>query len=136
VRVGIGTRLPVAIELAYMGTASSINALGLDPSAILLSNGAEGVIRVNILPGMIQPFIFAGIGWRHYNIVNKNFNTSDIANSDNVGQVPVGAGIQFRISQFIIGARGTFRPTWDTDMLPSGSQLHMWSADLNFGGEF
>ena len=62
VRATIGTRLPIAFELAYVGTAQGMNALGLDTNAILLGSTAEGDIRINILRGRVQPYVFGGAG--------------------------------------------------------------------------
>ncbi len=51
VRVGFLTRFLISGEIQYIGTAQRINAVGLDNNAVLLSNGAEFNLRLNILPG-------------------------------------------------------------------------------------
>lgn len=140
VRVGVLTRFLISAELSYVGSAQSIDAAGLDNDAILLSNGAEMDLRLNILPGMIQPYVFGGVGYRHYNITNTATNTSAIQNSDDIGMVPVGGGLMFRIDAFILDARGTFRWAFDDQMLtrPTGSGIGMstWEGSLNAGVEF
>ncbi len=141
VRVGILTRFLISAELQYVGSAQGINAAGLDNNAILLSNGAEMNLRLNILPGMIQPYVFGGIGYRHYNITNTATNTSALQDSDDIGMVPVGGGIMFRIgSSFFLDARGTFRWAFEDQMLTnpvdSGIGMSTWAGTLNAGAEF
>src|SRR5205814_7473956 len=53
-RAIFGTRLPIAFEASYVGSANSINALGLDTNALLIGNGGEGTARFNILRGRFQ----------------------------------------------------------------------------------
>lgn len=136
VRVGIGTRFVLGGEVAYLGTAQGIDAVGMDDDIFLMSNGAEGVARLNILPGMVQPYVFAGIGWRNYRLVNGDFNNSSVENSDNIGHVPVGGGITLRILGLLVDARGTFRPAFDSDMMGEEVGLHTWSGELHAGFEF
>jgi len=59
-RLVVGTRKYVAFEAAYLGSAQSIDALGLETDARLVGNGAEGVVRVNAMTGALQPYVFAG----------------------------------------------------------------------------
>jgi hypothetical protein len=141
VRVGVLTRFLISAELSYVGTAQQINAPGLDSNAVLLSNGAEVDLRLNILPGMFQPYVFGGVGYRHYNITNTATNTSALQNSDDLGMVPVGGGIMLRLGDvFILDARGTFRWAFDDQMLTNpadpGIGMSTWDATLNAGVEF
>lgn len=136
-RLAVGTRTLLAGELAYIGTANDIDALGLDNEAILVSNGAEAAARLNFLQGPVQPYALAGIGWRHYSLENADFNTSDVLESDDVGHVPLGAGVSFRFEGLVLDARGVFRPSFDSDMMgPGDAELHTWNADVRAGWEF
>jgi len=135
-RLIVGTRSMIAGELAYVGTIQDVNALGLDSDAQLLGNGGELVARVNFLPGMFQPYVFGGAAYVHYNLVNDDFNTSSINDSDNVVQFPVGAGLTFRYEGLVVDGRGAFRPTADADLFGDDSKMHTWSANLNAGFEF
>ncbi len=64
VRLIFGQREVLALETAYVGSAHYISALGLDNDAMLVSNGAEGVLRLNIPVidhgSIIEPFGFVG----------------------------------------------------------------------------
>jgi len=61
-RLVAGTRQFVGLEAAYVGSAHSIQTLGLASNTNLISNGAEGALRVNIPivrgNGLIEPFGF------------------------------------------------------------------------------
>lgn len=139
VRVLFPSRLFVSGELAYVGSAQGIDALGLDADATLISNGIEATLRLNILPGMVQPYVFGGIGWRYFDIVNTAVNDSAIANDDHVGVLPMGAGVMARFDRLILDGRGTFRVAFDDEMFGlgpgEGGNMHTWAAELRVGAE-
>jgi hypothetical protein len=140
-RLMFGSRLPIAVEGAYVGSAQSIDALGLSTSSILLGNGFEGTLRVNLTRGRIQPYLFGGAGFTHYQLSNTSTNTSSVLGGDDVGTVPLGAGITGRLGgSFIIDARGTYRATFDDDMLrataANNNSMQSWNASARIGFEF
>src|SRR6185369_14007037 len=98
-RLTVGTRLPVAVEAAYVGSAQGINALGLDTNAILLGNGAEGALRINMSTSRIQPYIFGGAGWMRYQLENTVVTNASMSGPDNVLTVPFGVGISGRLGR-------------------------------------
>ncbi len=144
-RVAIGTQLPIGLEVGYLGSAQGMDAIGLDSDAILLGNGAEAVARFNLIADApLQPYAFGGAGLRHYRITNTDQNLSSLADSDNVFEVPVGAGANFRIGEaLLVDVRGTFRFAFDDDLTAPdadtpdvGSDLNSWNALLRVGYEF
>lgn len=141
-RLALGTRSPIGFEAAYIGSAQTIDALGLDTSALLVGNGVEGKLRINLLDANIQPFAFGGVGWRHYNLTRSDFNTSAISESDDVIEIPVGAGIATKWQGFMFDARGEYRFATQEDLMPSlnetGSEasLHRWGVNANVGVAF
>jgi Outer membrane protein beta-barrel domain len=147
VRATIGTHSPIAAEVSYLGSAQSIDALGLDDSAVLLGSGVQANVRINLTTtSAVQPFLFAGAAWRHYSLENVDTNTSDVSSSDDVLELPVGAGLAYRYRGFILDARGEFRATTNNDLLPSlvqeplstdnQAELHRWGVNANIGYEF
>ena len=130
-RVAVGTRSPLAIEGAYLGSAQSINTLGLDNNALLVGNGLEGKLRINLLDEAVQPFAFGGIGWTRYSLRNTDTNTSAVANDDDVIEVPMGVGIAYKIAGLQLDARGEFRYATQADLMPSLSPTNSDSADLH-----
>jgi hypothetical protein len=164
-RMSIGTRELLGVELGYTGTAQEIDALGLDNDAVLMSNGVDAALRLNFgSESAMQPFLFGGLGWRHYNVTNADTNTSSIKDEDDVIEFPVGAGLGFRAGGLALELRTTFRPAGDSDLMggrdrlddpgdldpgdlnpddiddpsqrDSKSTLHSWSATLGAGFEF
>jgi hypothetical protein len=155
VRVTFGTRSPLALETSYIGSAQRIQALGLDNDAVLVGNGAQGALRLNATIDLpVQPFIFAGAAWRHYNLSNANTNTSDVADSDDVLEIPMGVGIAGHLGGLIVDLRGEFRATTMEDMVPeaagtnndvedavgvdedNSAAMHRWGAKATIGYEF
>jgi hypothetical protein len=149
VRATIGTRLPLAAEVSYLGSAQRINALGLDNNAVLVGNGVQGDLRLNLVSGMpLQPFIYAGAAWRRYDLTNTNTNTSDVSGTDNVVEFPMGVGLAYHYRGFILDARGEFRPATNNDLMPSlnnsddtigndsSAALHRYGVNANVGYEF
>jgi hypothetical protein len=140
-RLTFGSRLPIAIEGAYVGSAQSIEALGLATDTRLIGNGVEGDLRLNFTNLMVQPYIFGGAGWTHYQITNSSTNTSSVLSSDDVGTVPLGAGITIRPAKaFLIDVRGTYRAVFNDTMFDrvtnSNNSMQNWGATGRVGFEF
>jgi len=146
VRATIGTRSPIAFEASYIGSAQGINALGVDGNAVLIGNGAQGALRLNgTLNLPFQPFVFAGVGWRRYDLTNTNTNTSDLQGSDDVLEVPMGLGIAGKWNGLILDARGEYRATTNEDLLPrinanetedGHADMQRWGVKATVGAEF
>jgi hypothetical protein len=148
VRATFGTRSPIAAEISYLGSAQAIEALGLDNNAVLLGNGVQANVRVNLTTDTdLQPFLFGGAAWRRYQVTNTDSNTSDVADDDDVLEIPVGAGLAYRYRGLILDMRGEYRRTTQEDLMPSLTQdgpfandgqaeLHRWGVNANIGYEF
>ena len=147
-RVGIGSRSIIGAEVAYVGTARDIVALGLDSDAFLVSNGLEGVARLNvpITPDdttvLIEPYTFAGLGWNRFNISSDEPNTSSLDDVDNVLSVPLGIGIAVGFSGVTLDARATYRQAVGSDLIEEGdssfddTSLNSWGLGAALGFEF
>lgn len=136
VRATFGTRSLLAVEGSYIGSAQSISALGLDSSAMLVGNGVQGALRLNgTIDGPVQPFVFGGAAWRRYDLTNTSVNTSDIAGSDDVLEIPMGVGISGRWAGLVLDARGEFRMATNEDLVANES-MHRWGVNANVGYEF
>lgn len=129
-RLVIGTRSYVGGEVAYIGTANQIRTLGLDDRAILLSNGVEGLLRVNAGIGDWQPYAVAGYTYRRFEVRNSESNTSAVADTDNDSEIPVGIGLAYRFRGLVADARFTVHPSVASDLLPS-SNTNPLAVSLN-----
>ena len=107
-----------------MGAARSVDALGLADNAVLLvANGVEGALRLNIpvvtrRAQLLEPFGFVGrrvvalLGDEHQHV-----NTSDRRSDDDIMTVPFGGGLAVRDRAFMADARFTYRQTYYNDLL-------------------
>jgi hypothetical protein len=149
-RVAIGSHLPLALEVGYVGTATNINGLPTGNKGRLIGTTLEGALRYNILPHMpFTPYVFAGMGWQRYDVTNTSVSLADsgVADHDNLMVFPMGAGLAYRINGFVADVRGTFRAATDNDMVlttpgitqptPSDfASMHSWEASAAVGYEF
>lgn len=117
-RLAIGTKQVIGFEAAYIGTAQSIDAIGLEDDALLVSNGAEGLVRVNLLPGRFQPYAFGGVAWKRYDLTRTETNTSDVIDQDNVFELPLGVGANARYAGMLFDIRAAYRIATGEDLVP------------------
>jgi hypothetical protein len=120
VRATLGTKSILAFEGSYIGSWQEIDALGLDTDAQLVGNGLQGAGRLNFVADFpVQPFAYAGVAWRHYDVTNTNINTSDIEDDDDVAEFPAGLGVSGYIAGFMADVRGEYRFASGEDLAPS-----------------
>lgn len=122
VRLAAGTRLPIAFEAAYVGSAQAIDAAGLDPDAVLVGTGLEGGFRLDVLPDEVNPYFLAGIGWSRYALAGVETGTSSVARRDDVLTLPFGVGVDLKVDPFVFDARAVMRPTFDNELLPDRAE--------------
>jgi hypothetical protein len=151
-RVTIGSHIPLALDVSYLGTAMNINGLPNGRNGTLVGTTVEGALRYNVLPHYAwNPYIFAGAGWQRYDVTQTNVTLSDsgMNDKDNLLEFPMGAGIAFRRGGFVGDLRGTFRATTDQNLVlktpgalplaPTSSDfaaMHTWEASAAVGYEF
>jgi hypothetical protein len=144
VRGVLGQRSYLGAELAYVGSARGASAPGLADDAALIANGAEAAVRANLPLAVGQlrlaPFVFGGVGWSYYQMVNQGSNVS-IKEHVNALTIPFGTGISASYAGLTLDARFTYRPVFDDKLvpLPSGDRDHVdlqnWAAGLTLGFE-
>jgi hypothetical protein len=151
VRGVLGTRTPIAVEAAYVGTAQGIDArFGEDTTATLVGTGLEGALRLNLLPfAAVTPYAFAGLGWKRYDVAGADFRTADtgIRDEDTLLEVPMGGGLSYRYAGFLADGRFTYRAAVGEDLVlsddalpeeaePDTLGLDNWSVSARVGFEF
>ena len=134
-RLVVGTRSHIAAEAAYVGSAQALDALGVSDRARLTSNGVEGLLRLNVLRGALQPYAAAGYTFRRYNISNSAVNTSSVADAANVNEIPVAAGLAYRFRPLVTDLRFTLRNAFGSPLLPNAN-LSTYTVDAKVGFEF
>jgi outer membrane protein OmpA-like peptidoglycan-associated protein len=147
-RFAYGTRTPVGVEAAYVGSAQEVDALGLDTSAALLGSAAEGLLRLNIpVVEYVHPYALAGLGFTRFDIVNEDFNDSSLDDNETALHVPLGVGVGFTYEGFLFDVRGMYRPMFQDDLVNipeeldedediNAAGLDSWAATASMGVEF
>ena len=149
-RVTIGSHLPLALDISYLGSATNINGLPSGDKGTLIGTTVEGALRYNLMPHFVwTPYVFAGAGWQRYDVTQASVNLSDsgMNSQDNLLEFPLGAGIAYRMGGFVADLRGTFRATTEADLVlrnpttltPTSNDfapMHTWEASAALGYEF
>ncbi|HTL34318.1 MAG TPA: hypothetical protein VL326_14425 [Kofleriaceae bacterium] len=150
-RAAIGTRVPLALELGYTGSATAINGQIGPQTATLMGRTIESAIRYTVLPRATwSPYVFAGLGWQHYTIDDRSFELSDtgIRTNDDLLVMPFGLGMGYRVGAIVADLRGTLRAASGANLVLDNPELaletgqgtyapmHSWETSLNLGYEF
>lgn len=147
IRATIGTRARVAGEVSYIGAAQSIDAPFLDGDAVLVGNGLQAAVRVDVLTTHgLRSFVYGGAAWRHYDLLDVALTsrTARDADDDDVFEVPVGIGIAGHAGGLIAELRAEYRPAWGSDLVPALARgddalfgdADRWGVTGNLGLEF
>jgi hypothetical protein len=150
-RVTLGSHVPLGLDVSYLGSAMNINGLPGGQSGTLVGTTVEGALRFNMLPhNIVNPYVFAGVGWQRYDVTETNVTLSDsgMNDTDNLVAFPVGAGLNYRMGGFVGDLRGTFRAASEQNLVLKGGApigtptsedfvpMHTWEASAAIGVEF
>ena len=149
VRTTVGTRLPVAGELAYVGSRRSLGVAGVTGASSgetphLFAHGIEGAARFQFpyVAGswLLEPFAFVGVGWTHVGVDATVPAGAPMGTSDDLLVVPFGAGFSGAWHGLVLEGRFTYRSTFSDDLLKNadGSNVNLanWSVGGLIGYEF
>lgn len=145
-RATFGSHTPLGLDVSYVGTASSLDALVGSQHGTLIGTTTEAALRFNVLPHhKIDPYGFAGIGWQRYDISGGTFTLSDsgVRETDDSIEVPLGVGVGLRDkSGFVLDAHGTLRIDNNANLVldnatsTSFAPMHTWEVSAAAGYEF
>ena len=116
-RVSMGSPKDVRIELAYAGSMQPVAA---SEGNTLLATGLVGTLRVNVAPwasDMVEPFVYLGAGWSRFRVRDRESSATLVA-SDDVLQMPFGAGLAARFGRAVVEIRGGVIIASAADLLP------------------
>jgi hypothetical protein len=103
-RLTMGVHSYLSGEFSYIGSAQTLHMFG--NSQTLYGNGAQGALRINLLPHLdVTPFAYGGAAWRYYNTSGGAFGNT---HEDKL-EVPVGAGIAAYVADMMFDVRGEYR---------------------------
>jgi hypothetical protein len=142
-RATFGTHVPLAIEAAYVGSATGLESLVGNAHTTLIGTTFETDVRLNLAPHLAwDPYVFAGVGWSRFTVDDRDLDFSDtgIRSGDSVMELPFGGGLAFRRGGLITDVRGTVRATSGSDMVIDregrAAPMHSWEASAALGYEF
>lgn len=144
-RVEFGTRFPLSVEAAYVGTAQGIDGLTGSDSGTLIGTTVEAALKFNVDTGSpFRPFAFGGLGWRRYDVTGAVFTTADVGirDQDNLMVFPLGGGLRYDYRGIGADLRFTFRPAIEEDLIIDTSRdsgaaaMHTWNVSAHVGGNF
>jgi hypothetical protein len=138
-RLTVGTNLPLALEVAYVGSVHDTGE-GTMGDTMLLGNGVEGDLRVNLLPFWVfTPYALVGAGWTNYRLSDQD-DADAVTASDNLISVPLGVGAAFRPYGTLFDVRAVYRVAFDDELisLPGerDASLSSWALQARLGWEF
>jgi hypothetical protein len=138
-----GTRTPVAIAVGYTGSAQAVSGMSLDGNALLVGTAIEADARFNAFAHeALSPYVFVGLAVRRYDLARIDRDSSDVEDSDLVGELPLGGGVAYRFSNLVLDARAQYRLASSSDLVvdradPEGERaMHRWGIGANLGVEF
>jgi hypothetical protein len=141
-RLTFGTHQYIAGEASYIGSAQSINRLGLSGNSELIGNGAQAALRINgTINYPIQPFLYGGAAWRHYSLNTSGTNFSDVVSSSDAVEIPLGVGVAGYVGNLMLEARGEYRFGWVNHDIVTQSNggtplMDRWGVTGNIGYSF
>lgn len=139
VRATVGTKSLLGFEASYFGSAQSIDALGLSSNAILVGNGLQGSLRLNLTRQYeVGLLLLGGMAWRHYDLTNTTTSSADVQSADDVLEIPVGVGLQYPYRGLLFDVRADYRFTQYGNMMAaaSNSDMNRWGVQGNIGFQF
>ena len=143
-RITIGTRTPLAVELGYVGTVQLVRD-PLAPDPALQSNAVEAVARLNLATGRVQPFVTGGAGWINFHSYGHDEAPGvarEFVSDSNGVVVPLGAGVATYLGEhFVLDTRFTYRVVPEKllagdDRSVSETRADHWTAMLRGGYAF
>jgi hypothetical protein len=142
-RATFGTHVPLAIEAAYVGSATGLESLVGSAHTTLIGTTFETDVRLNLAPHLAwDPYVFAGVGYSRFTIDDRDLEFSDtgIRTGNDVMELPFGGGLAYRRGGLIADVRGTVRATSGSDMVVDRDgrvvPMHSWEASAALGYEF
>jgi len=120
----------LGLEVGYSGAANNFDRDQVSVSGRsgpdMIRNGAHAVATVGLTAAPLQPYVLAGIGLSRHNV------RADVAGfqDDNVGNVPVGAGLRLHVGSFTADARLNYNVLFDQEFAAG-----LPTTDVNLPGD-
>jgi hypothetical protein len=130
----LGSRRHLGLEVGYAGMGQDLKIPGIE-DASFFAHGLEGLVHFTFLSHTVRPFLFAGAAAKVY--VLEPSDSPRLVPHDTVLEIPVGAGVAFHVSYFVVDLRGAYRFAFDEGLggRAFDPELDTWSSTLRVGFE-
>jgi opacity protein-like surface antigen len=108
----------LGFEGEYQHMQNDVN--GIASISRLKSEGVIGHVRVDFLPGPLQPFAYGGIGW-----LRLSPTQSATSATNDRAVFPLGAGVEYQLKPLVFGARGEYQ--WIVNDV-AGKSVDAWKV--------
>jgi len=146
VRLGITPWPALGFEIGYLGSQSNVrDVINNSNTTRLITNGAYGDARVNVLPGSVMPYIFGGFGVTNFKVDNEIVNSDGGLHGRTVATIPFGGGVDFNIGNFKVGGRfqynylltdQLFRNANTATGVTTGNNTNFYGVNVDLGVSF
>ena len=130
VTADIQPKAPVGLELRYEGASNQLFGSGSvfdgPRAARVVHNGGDAMAKLSLANNnnsIVEPFLAGGIGVSRYTLSNSVAGYQD----DNVGEVPLSAGVAFHPGgnrgKLDIGLRGDYNFLFDNQFSPTDQTI-------------
>ena len=146
VRIGIIPTPIIGFEIGYLGSQNNVNATlnSNGTNQRLITNGAYGDLRANLLAGPVTPYIFGGFGVTNFKISNEVIDNNAGLHGRTVATVPFGAGLEANIGNFKVGGRFQYNylltdqlfRTNNNGNVGTGNNTDFYGVELDLGASF
>jgi hypothetical protein len=121
----------VDMELGYEGSRNSLEGGG---NGALWRHNVGLLAKVGPVIEDFRPFVGAGFG---VGLLNPDDEASGVLGNDTdvITEVPLAAGIEYKIGEVTAGARATYRLLGDEE-LAGADQGNLFTAGISLGGRF
>ena len=113
-RLGFMPTPVVGVELGYLGSQNNVTEsfnAGHNVGT-LRTNGGYADLRVNVLPGVVTPYVFGGYGLTHFDAPGDSTSFNALT-STTTSTIPFGGGLEANIGAFKVGGRFQYNYLFD-----------------------
>ena len=113
-RLGIMPTPIVGVEIGYLGSQNNVSQsfnAGHNVGT-LRTNGGYADLRVNVLPGVVTPYVFGGYGLTHFDAPGDSTSFNALT-STTTSTIPFGGGLEANIGAFKVGGRFQYNYLFD-----------------------
>ena len=134
-RLGIMPTPYLGVELGYLGSQNNVSQsfnAGHNVGT-LRTNGGYADLRVNVLPGVVTPYVFGGYGLTHFDAPGDSTSFNALT-STTTSTIPFGGGLEANIGAFKLGGRFQYNYLFNHIYTGTGGNNNGAGVNVDKGG--